>query len=344
MNLQPSPLKRKENDLNQTSREVYGTQPWNLFWGVYFSREIHLNQPLIFRKTCFLVFRGVQWHLGERFPFLFHCLLVRVGGKQRHPVQNDTFMKCLLEIFRNRKAILIRTTCTTFLGSSFWGVSITWCGRKFIYRYQIFVCWFASSNDKQHCPRRSNISILAAPNRRMRGVSQASNVKQHLWSTLLGTNTSPTSQHFWVDDFPNFPRWGYVSEPWMVFFPPNSLLRMESSMRFFWPNSSPLFLALPMEWNLKTRQDLEDITYPSLPNTFSVTILSYVSWQGCWGWLPAQQVFGFQRPLGGFWFKRSHTRWDLERGHDVFLNIYLPTVSLLNKILTKMSPKYGDSI
>jgi len=52
----------------------------------------------------------------------------------------------------------------------------------------------------------------------------------------------------------------------------------------------------------------------------------------------------FRGLLGGFWFKRSHTRWDLERGHDVFLNIYLPTVSLLNKILTKMSPKYGDSI
>lgn len=44
---------------------------------------------------------------------------------------------------------------------------------------------------------------------------------------------------------------------------------------------------------------VSSIYLPSLPNTFSVTILSYVSWQGCWGWLPAQQVFGFQRPPGG---------------------------------------------
>ena len=130
-------------------------------------------------KHVFLVFKGVQWHLGERFPFLFHCLLGRVGGKQRHPVQNDTFMKCLLEIFRNRKAILIRTTCTTFLGSSFWGVSITWCGRKFIYRYQIFVCWFASSNDKQHC-----LDDLTYPSWQLQIDGCGGSVKLQMWNNI----------------------------------------------------------------------------------------------------------------------------------------------------------------
>ena len=136
----------------------------------------------------------------------------------------------------------------------------------FIYRYQIFICWFASSNDKQHCLDDLTYPSWQLQIGRMRGGdSQASNVKPNLWPTLLGTNTSPTSQHFWVDNFPNFPRWGYVSEPWMEFF---------FSPQFFVENGKfheillttkfkPGFLELPMEWNLKTRQDLEDITYSS---------------------------------------------------------------------------------
>ena len=32
---------------------------------------------------------------------------------------------------------------------------------------------------------------------------------------LLKTNTSPTSRHFWVDDFPNFPWWDMLV-PWRV--------------------------------------------------------------------------------------------------------------------------------
>ena len=31
--------------------------------------------------------------------------------------------------------------------------------------------------------------------------------KKKKQGTLLGTNISPTSRHFWVDDFPNFPCW-----------------------------------------------------------------------------------------------------------------------------------------
>ena len=30
---------------------------------------------------------------------------------------------------------------------------------------------------------------------------------KNIWNHLLEINISHTSRHFWVDDFPNFPRW-----------------------------------------------------------------------------------------------------------------------------------------
>ena len=41
-------------------------------------------------------------------------------------------------------------------------------------------------------------------------VKRTVEVKSIKTLTLLGTNISPTSRHFWVDDFP-FPKVGYVS-------------------------------------------------------------------------------------------------------------------------------------
>ena len=56
--------------------------------------------------------------------------------------------------------------------------------------------------------------------------------------TFLGTNISHTVWHFWVDDFPNFPRWDMLV-PWRVAhnFKPNSSKRYVQQT--LWHNDGP---------------------------------------------------------------------------------------------------------
>jgi len=132
-----SPIKRKENDRNQTSREVNMEPSCEIFFrGVFFCREYIWTNHWFSGKHVFFCFQGSHNGILEKFPFLFHCLLGRVGGGAW--------------IFLKQKSIQCRTThswnaCWKFSEIArqfsyelrsylfrifFLGVSITWCGRN----------------------------------------------------------------------------------------------------------------------------------------------------------------------------------------------------------------------
>ena len=83
-----------------------------------------------------------------------------------------------------------------------------------------------------------------------------SSFKKHFsWKPYQGTNIFPlASRHFWVDDFPNFPRWDMLI-PWKVYPTPSPPVKMGP------PCHRPPLLQLPVLPSSPHNEPVPSVTY-----------------------------------------------------------------------------------